>query len=307
MNILSLYERISSLCRAIRMPGAVSDALADFFRTTAADPDEPDHGLYCSLRSLVPALLDPSSAEKASDNLLERAGSKRGILILAVYLEAAAASREAVYAPAGISDSVFIDTMHSFSIFMEERLRAYQDTNFDRGFWCWRFTCGLEYRIGTLWYEMCPFSWEPGCEEIPEGTPILSVHIPSDSVLTRENILHSYRSAHAFFTAHFPDYRYAAACTFTWLLSPTLQTLLPEDSRILGFAADYRLLWMDPEKDDAVEWVFGRKDLPMEKLAENTSMQRKLKKLLAEGRQAGIAVGVLEKNGVRFSCDSQPF
>ena len=45
-----------------------------------------------------------------------------------------------------------------------------------------------------------------------------------------------------------------------------------------------------------MEWLFGAKaDTPVQELPENTSLQRKVRELLANGGNLGAAVGIMEK------------
>ena len=45
------------------------------------------------------------------------------------------------------------------------------------------------------------------------------------------------------------------------------------------------------DADDFLEWVFKRKDLPLEELPEETSLQRKMKAYLLNGEKIGEAYG----------------
>ena len=54
--------------------------------------------------------------------------------------------------------------MHAFTRFLEESKRINHFYQFDRGFWTWRFVCGLEFRINQLEFEMVtpPHKYSPG-------------------------------------------------------------------------------------------------------------------------------------------------
>lgn len=290
-------EALLALCKEIEMPEAATAALAAKINT---DPLE-------EYDAFILPLLDEKTAEATSQQLLEQAGEANGITILAVYLKAALLAWDAIYQPLQIPRQVYTETMRGFSIFMTEQMQRYQDTNFNRGFWCWRFTAGLEYRLGTLQYEMCAFKPEGKATEIPEGAPVISIHIPSDAVLTEDRLHSSYRAAHQFFARYYPAYQYQAAYTNTWLLAPSLDALLAPSSKILVFRQDYRVLWDEPQRDDVLEFVFGRRDLPLAQLPQNTSLQRKIMAVLQQGGQVGAAFGVLQHGGQAFTAKCNPF
>ena len=76
------------------------------------------------------------------------------------------------------------------------------------------------------------------------------------------------------------------------------KALLPEGSRILKFQEAFELRKTYPEDDAALEWVFyvaegQREGMDISRLPEDTSLQRKMKAMLMEGRKPGAAKGVL--------------
>ena len=106
-----------------------------------------------------------------------------GMSQLAVMLAAACRTEER-YRREGIPEDVFLPTMDCFRRFLEETHARTSQWAFDRGFWTWRQTAGLLFRLGTLEFEyrrMRP-------EGIEAEAPVLSVHIPSDAVLGREEL-----------------------------------------------------------------------------------------------------------------------
>lgn len=80
----------------------------------------------------------------------------------------------------------------------------------------------------------------------------------------------------------------------SWLLSPALVCLLPEGSNILKFQQSFDLLSQNPEPMDVLEWVFRltegqQKTTPLERLPEETSLQRSMKAFLLHGGKVGTA------------------
>ena len=101
--------------------------------------------------------------------------------------------------------------------------------------------------------------------------------IPADADLSAERCDESFRMAEQFFAEYFPETAGSKFACDSWLLSPALKELLPEESRILQFQNRFEVKSWNKEEDAYLEWVFKRKDLPLEKLPEETSLQRKMK------------------------------
>ena len=188
-----------------------------------------------------------------------------------------------------IPEGIWVDTMKCFPRFVSEHRRSYGRDGFDRYGWTTRQIGAKLFRIGEMEYEMA--------ENEKNGREI-SLHIPSDSRLEPERMNASLQAANRFFRERFPEWADAPRTCESWLLSPVLKELLPEESRILKFQEAFEIRTVYPEDDAALEWVFyvaegQRAGLDLNRLPENTSLQRKMKALLLEGRKPGAAKGVL--------------
>ena len=87
----------------------------------------------------------------------------------------------------------------------------------------------------------------------------------------------------------------------SWLLSPALSPLLPENSNILKFQRAFDITSVDPEPMDVLEWVFyltgeQQKTAKLTDLPENTFLQRNMKAFLLSGGKVGIAMGQLKRS-----------
>ena len=236
-------------------------------------------------------LLDANKAKAAAKKIDEVYGEEP-FVALTIYLYAASQSWLKIYQPLKIPRTVYLATMNAFTRFIHEHFQVTGRYHFDRGFWIWRYTSGLIFRIGELEYERTYFS--KGHKELKlEGKQCLSLHIPSDADLSRNKIRDSYESAIRFFELYFPDYHYQVMYTDTWLLSPNLTKWLKQDSKIRLFAADYRLLSVDEQDDSGVPWIFGRVDANVQDYPEKTSLQRQAKQQLLAGAHIGSALGIL--------------
>ncbi|EGP4715032.1 hypothetical protein EFL49_04330 [Enterococcus faecium] len=236
-------------------------------------------------------LLDANKAKAAAKKIDEVYGEEP-FVALTIYLYAASQSWLKIYQPLKIPRTVYLATMNAFTRFIHEHFQVTGRYHFDRGFWIWRYTSGLIFRIGELEYERTYFP--KGHKELKlEGKQCLSLHIPSDADLSRNKIRDSYESAIRFFELYFPDYHYQVMYTDTWLLSPNLIKWLKQDSKIRLFAADYRLLSVDEQDDSGVPWIFGRVDANVQDYPEKTSLQRQAKQQLLAGAHIGSALGIL--------------
>jgi hypothetical protein len=144
------------------------------------------------------------------------------------------------------------------------------------------------FRIGELEYELA--------EE--KGERFISVHIPSDAVLSAGRLNDSLSRARAFLKEYFPERSGDAVICESWLLSPALEDLLPADSGIRRFRGAFTITGSFPDDDSALQWVFGVTDkqkntVRTEDLPENTSLQRALKARLLSGLKPGSAIGIL--------------
>lgn len=222
-----------------------------------------------------------------------------GMAQLAAALAGACHTR-AAYRENKIPDEIFLDTMGCFRRFLTETHEMTGRWAFDRGFWTWRQTGCLLFRLGTLEFEYCGAG---GGERRPDdlaASPVLNVHIPSDAVLTREELDRSYDWAEKFFAEEGRAFTRQGPprgmLCGTWLLAPALAELLPETSGIRRFAGDYRLYHVEEDAPDFYQWLFGvEKPVPAEALPERTSLQRRAKARLAAGGRIGIACGVLTR------------
>jgi len=226
------------------------------------------------LTGYMDGLMDMKSAEQTYEHIK----SLDGIKILALHLTAALRCRD-LYAQEGISEQIYIDTMKSFSRFVGEHKKTFDYYGFDRGWWTCRHIAMQIFRLGVLEFEKI----------IKDGKPMLSVHIPSDSKMTREALDESYRQAREFFK----DYEYEAIYCSTWLLCPKLKELLPPDSRILNFMADYDIKEVYEDSDSFMRWVYVKKYTDIDSLPEDTHLQRAIKKHLQAGGKIGGAMGVV--------------
>ena len=292
-----LHTNIYDLCRRIELPDEVMECVL-----THVENDD-----FTSINSCFGNLFSSKTAGLAVEEI-ERFCSEsgelinHGIKIMTVFLAAANHTRK-LYAKAGIDDAVYIATMG----FFKRTVREYKEINgvygFDRTFWWWRQLSLIIFRLGTLEFEI-RIAEDTARIGFPgeKSLPVIAVHIPSDAVMTRENLDNSYNTARTFFKKHYPDFNYRCICICygAWLLSPILKKILPPSSKILEFQSDYAITRMFINDQSYFTWVFKQKEQPtnLNLLPETTFLQCSIKKHLIEGGTIGMAAGVLVVNNL---------
>jgi len=198
-----------------------------------------------ALSPMIEKLQCPSAAEEGKNEafelIAELDAQHRGLAGMCVFAAAMYGTAKRLHAQ-GVSEKALHDTFCCLHRMTGEYEQEFGQTGFDRGFWVWRQACGRILRLGTLEFEYLSLSeWHAAETGLAEGTPVLSVHIPSGADLSREALDDSYHQARTLYPAH-PELCLQAGkapeaifCG-SWLLCPTLRTLLKENSGIRRFA-----------------------------------------------------------------------
>ena len=258
-----------------------------------------------TLEPLVEGLQRPLEAEKAKNDLYALIGDidqrHHGLAGMCVFAAAMYGTAKRLNA-LGISREVLLHTCSCLRLMSEKYRDQFGVFGFDRGFWVWRQSSGIIFRLGSLEYEYLPALSRQAAEwtGLRAGEPALSIHIPTGTDLSRKALDDSYAQAHAFYREH-PEVCFAGKqpqgiVCHTWLLSPALRTFLGENSGIRRFAEDFRLCHADENGDGYKYFLYlAGKDVPLEDLPERTSLQRAVKKHVLTGGKIGEGFGVLEK------------
>ena len=263
------------LCREIGLAPEAAEAVAALDADPAFQPD-------------IRRLLCAETWQEGLAQLKQTLGEDpKGFRMLCCQLRGAQNAWK-TYEKLGLSRQIYADTMKAFARFVDEHIESYGTCAFDRGFWTVRQISCMLFRIGELEYELIR----------QNGRPVLSLHIPSDARMELPLLRSSVLQARQTLGAAFPDWAEAPIYCESWLLSPTLQTLLPAHSRILAFQRSFSITPLVPEENDVLQWVFKNPSLSPEELPEDTSLQRSLKAFLLAG---GTFL-----NGEGFLCDD-PF
>jgi hypothetical protein len=239
----------------------------------------------------VQKLLDPVESEQEAKRL-SALYKEESMKELAIQLYAATISWKNIYQPLEIPYEIYLATMGAFPRFLNETKQVSHRDVFDRGFWTWRYLCGLEFRIDQLEFEMIAADHKSKASQLA-GQAYLSLHIPSDAKLVHEQVQKNYQAARRFFERYFPEYCSAPIVTDTWLLSPKLKDWLPATSNLVLFGNDYELLLTEPEKNEGVLWVFNTVSSDVKNYPEKTTLQKAAKAWMLAGHAIGSAMGRL--------------
>lgn len=152
-----------------------------------------------------------------------------------------------------------------------------------------RFVPGrLQFELIAIPAEYCPEGFTHMA-----GTPAVNVHIPSGAPLRPEAVRESMAAAARFYADRFPDGNVLFIC-HSWLLFPGHLEMLPEDSGIRQFMAEFTLAgtYDDPSGHDL--WrIFNtdHTDDP-EALPQDTALQRAYVRWLKDGKTVGGGIGI---------------
>lgn len=262
-----------TLCDKIGLQGEVREKVINFYQT---DGFTQVHPFICGLKNMK----TEASARKELTHLLGEDPQKTKMLTCMLVC---ATELYPWYQEKGISETIFFDTMRCFTRFIEECKQMTGQYAFDREWWTPRQVSGILFRIGELEYEMIN----------AESAPAISIHIPSDSILTVKKCDASLESARDFFASYFPEYHGRDYICHSWLLAPELCSLLLPDSNIIAFQHRFRIQRVDYLDTEYTEWVFKTKNTSIADLPENTSLQKNMKRHLLNGGKIGTGYGIL--------------
>lgn len=129
-------------------------------------------------------------------------------------------------------------------------------------------------------------------ERFPEGSPLINIHIETNTKLNEEAVDKSLILASSFFNKFFPNYDPKGFISRTWLLHPALRRLLPIDSNIIKFANRFEILGLSNNYSQALNRIYGSTDPEkIRRVPKITSLQ---KGAFAIYTELGVGIGYLE-------------
>lgn len=196
------------------------------------------------------------------------------------------------YQKRSISDEVFNRTFYDITIWCSECIRKYGVYGLEEVRWLALSVKLKLFRLGRLQFEPIRLEEDIAGKEriIHAGTEVLNVHIPEGEPLDYHACIDSLRRAEEFFGGR----RQIFVCD-SWLLSPHLKEVLPEDSNILKFQRMFEVTRVYYAFPQAEQRIFG--DILGDKTAypEDTSLRRNAKAYILSGKDLGIGLGFIEE------------
>ena len=147
----------------------------------------------------------------------------------------------------------------------------------------------LQYAIGKMWHNTTVAG-----KTINSGDDVVYIHIPSSGKpFDKKSRLESYDKAYRFYKKYFRDEVPVFACE-SWLLFPKNREILGENSNIVSFMDDFKIISSAEYPDNRNMWrIFGADaELSAAELPRKTSMQRALADWIQSGHRLGGGVGV---------------
>ncbi len=115
------------------------------------------------------------------------------------------------------------------------------------------------------------------------GDTLLSVHIPNTGEFNDAICVESYKRAYEVFETYFPELNVKGLHCHSWMLSSELLDILKAESNIIKFRGRYMCYPAETEGRDVFNFVFKLKFKTFEDMAEDTSLQRAIKKVYLSG------------------------
>ena len=130
-------------------------------------------------------------------------------------------------------------------------------------------------------------------EPIKRGANILSLHITNSEPFTYDLVIDSLKRADEFFPKYYKDLNIQAYYVHSWLLEKRLRDIVGKETNITRFADLFTGIPTKAGQGGVFTYLFGcTAATPIEEYPENTSMQRAVKKYMAEGGYFYDKVGI---------------
>lgn len=200
------------------------------------------------------------------------------------------------YAEKGISERILLDTLGDIVIWTEIWSSVKGRMYLGELVWLTGHLSMKLFRIGCL--EYMPTTSHVDCPELGlrKSDNILDIHIPHGAKITPEGCCHSIDEAHRFFSKHYPEFIYSFGHCHSWLLDPSLKSMLREDSNILNFQRMFHIVnGAENESLAALRYVFTW-DTDGDNLADAIPSSRfsaKIKDHVLDGGKLYESVGVI--------------
>lgn len=201
------------------------------------------------------------------------------------------------YKELGIGDEIFYATMKDIGIWCgNNNNKGLKNTNWIAN----HLKCEL-FRIGRLQFQLFPCkSKSLNYSSLPfkRGDNTIYIHIPQGEKLIYSKCVEAIKEAKLFFEKYFKNFHYEYFFCESWLLFEDNYIFMAPNCNILQFQSLFTIEYNKLNDHQAIERIYGKRQLIKKHYAENTSLQRWAKAFLMDGGRLGEGIGTIQKNEI---------
>ncbi|MGN0521836.1 MAG: acyltransferase domain-containing protein [Eubacterium sp.] len=232
-------------------------------------------------------------SEKCNSGNFSCLKRKDDLTRLAVMIECSANTKKK-YKQLGIDDKILYDTLDDIRIWCENNNNKGLK-NYD---WIKNHINAELFRIGRLQYQFYPCkNMTLNYNKLPfkYGENLIFIHIPQGEKLEYSKCVESLDKSVSFFKEFFPDYKYRYYLCESWLLYGENHRFMKSQSNILKFSSMFDIAYSIAYDEQAIERIFGKRQIIKANYPENTSLQKSAKEFMINSGRLGIGIGTIDK------------
>lgn len=170
---------------------------------------------------------------------------------------------------------------------------------FSQMIWGSFFMKGNLIQIGRLQYEIDVKNFDKLDKYFEEKPHYIYIHIPRDQNLNEKDVDKSLNLVDNCIRKYYSELKDEKLGYYTqsWLLSPEIKTILPDDSNIIKFQDKFNIIEYEENISDFLNFVFDvvMREINYKDLPEETILQKELKKKLLNNETLHLGLGFLKK------------
>ena len=281
-------SEISEIIKLTGSPEAAAEYCEEVFAKIKSEPESFSLLTTAEYRYMMG--FDPG---KEATALAQRMGVHRYTIDLILLLYSSLRLRR-LYEANGYSDEMFVSTILSSLGYATETCMKLNGIIGCAYFYAYHTMFNLtRFRLGRLHFELVkmPFDYKDVCKK---GETVLSCHIPASGPLLMEEVEEAFKMAYDFFKVSGPM---VVVCS-SWLLYPRFyEEVFKKGSNLSKFYELFDVVDSNERAITADAWrVFGTLETDLEKLPQETTLQRNLLAFLKAGNSMGGGYGVLVRS-----------
>lgn len=168
---------------------------------------------------------------------------------------------------------------------------------FSQMIWGSLFIKGNLIQIGRLQYEIDDHNFDKLDKYCKEKYKCIFMHIPRGKDLKGKDVNDSINNADNYIKKYYPELKTEKLVYYTqsWLLSPEVKAILPNDSNIVKFQNKFNIVKYEENIIDFLDFVFNEplENVNYNNLQETTTLQRGLKQMIIDKKSLHLGLGIL--------------